>query len=161
VKTEKGKISRAEWHAIFSRREAGESFAGIARSYGCTAPAIRYIVKRERSRRGQRQPGSRSRAEVGRNNGARGESRSGPRTAGAVAVPENRDDQNERHGAGGPPISGALRGRVTSDVAAFLSAFDLFLTNETAVNRTLLRGATDRLLRTAARTLIELEREPA
>src|SRR5215831_19200822 len=46
AKREKGKIAHAEWPAIVGRYAGGESMASIARSYGCTAPAIRYIVNR-------------------------------------------------------------------------------------------------------------------
>src|SRR5262245_2025236 len=42
----KGKVPRHEWPAIVRRHEAGESFTVISRDYGCSAPAIRYIVNR-------------------------------------------------------------------------------------------------------------------
>jgi hypothetical protein len=45
-KGQKGKIPAAEWPAITKRHRQGESLASIARAYGCTAPAIAYIVKR-------------------------------------------------------------------------------------------------------------------
>src|SRR6185437_13928674 len=43
---EKGKIPHSEWPEIHMRYGKGESLASIARDYRCTAPAIRYIVKR-------------------------------------------------------------------------------------------------------------------
>ena len=46
-KREKGKIARTEWPAIIARHQGGETLASIARSYACTAPAIRYIVNRD------------------------------------------------------------------------------------------------------------------
>jgi hypothetical protein len=55
-------------------------------------------------------------------------------------------------------IDQALRERVESDIAAFLSAFDAALTHDTTESRAGLRAATDRLLRAGARTRIELER---
>jgi hypothetical protein len=43
---QKGKIAATEWPSITARHRRGESLASIARAYGCTAPAIAYIVKR-------------------------------------------------------------------------------------------------------------------
>lgn len=51
-----------------------------------------------------------------------------------------------------------LRVRVDGDIAAFLSAFDAALSEDSQQNRSALREATDRLLRAGARTRIELER---
>jgi hypothetical protein len=51
-----------------------------------------------------------------------------------------------------------LRARVDSDIAAFLAAFDAALGQDTQESRSVLREATDRLLRAGARTRIELER---
>ena len=59
---------------------------------------------------------------------------------------------------GGAFIDRALRERVDSDIAAFLTAFDAALAGDTADSRAGLREATDRLLRAGARTRIELER---
>lgn len=42
------KIPQGEWTAIAARYENGESISKIARSYGCTPPAIHYILKRHR-----------------------------------------------------------------------------------------------------------------
>lgn len=61
-------------------------------------------------------------------------------------------------GKEGGSIDHALRERVSADVDAFLAAFDVALTNDTAESRATLREATDRLLRAGARTRIELER---
>jgi hypothetical protein len=41
----KGKVDRAQWPEIVRRRATGETFAGIGRDYGCSAPAMRYIVR--------------------------------------------------------------------------------------------------------------------
>jgi hypothetical protein len=41
-----GKIPQGEWNAIAARYSKGESLSSIARSYGCTPPAIHYILKR-------------------------------------------------------------------------------------------------------------------
>jgi hypothetical protein len=45
-KSQKGKISASEWPSIVARHRRGESLASIARGYGCTAPAIAYIIRR-------------------------------------------------------------------------------------------------------------------
>jgi transposase-like protein len=42
------KIPQGEWSAIAARYQNGESISKIARSYGCTPPAIHYILKRHR-----------------------------------------------------------------------------------------------------------------
>jgi transposase-like protein len=40
------KIPQGEWNAIAARYAKGESITRIAQSYGCTPPAIHYILKR-------------------------------------------------------------------------------------------------------------------
>jgi hypothetical protein len=40
------KIPPGEWSAIAARHAKGESLSAIARSYGCTPPAIHYVLKR-------------------------------------------------------------------------------------------------------------------
>lgn len=40
------KIPQGEWNAIAARHSKGESLSRIARDYGCTPPAIHYILKR-------------------------------------------------------------------------------------------------------------------
>jgi transposase-like protein len=44
------KIPQGEWDAIAARYAQGESITRIAQSYGCTPPAIHYILKRSRQR---------------------------------------------------------------------------------------------------------------
>ncbi len=44
------KIPQGEWNAIAARYAQGESISRIAQSYGCTPPAIHYILKRNRQR---------------------------------------------------------------------------------------------------------------
>ena len=48
------KIPQGEWNAIAARYAQGESISGIAQSYGCTPPAIHYILKRNRQRTAQK-----------------------------------------------------------------------------------------------------------
>ena len=40
------KIPQGDWSAIAARYAQGESLSAIARSYGCTPPAIHYVLKR-------------------------------------------------------------------------------------------------------------------
>jgi hypothetical protein len=80
--------------------------------------------------------------------------------------PRHGYDQHHRPGNGGAAnkdasgsyIDQELRARVDGDIAAFLSAFDAALAQDTQGSRSALREATDRLLRAGARTRIELER---
>jgi transposase-like protein len=44
------KIPQREWNAITTRHAQGESISAIARTYGCTPPAIHYILKKSRRR---------------------------------------------------------------------------------------------------------------
>jgi transposase-like protein len=44
------KIPQGEWSAIAARYAQGESISKIAQSYGCTPPAIHYILKRNKAR---------------------------------------------------------------------------------------------------------------
>src|SRR5271166_6837385 len=44
------KIPQGEWSAIAARYAKGESVTRIAQSYGCTPPAIHYILKRNKLR---------------------------------------------------------------------------------------------------------------
>jgi hypothetical protein len=44
------KIPQGEWDAIAARYAQGESISRIALSYGCTPPAIHYILKRSKQR---------------------------------------------------------------------------------------------------------------
>ena len=44
------KIPQGEWSAIAARYQQGESISRIAQSYGCTPPAIHYILKRNKQR---------------------------------------------------------------------------------------------------------------
>jgi hypothetical protein len=44
------KIPQGEWDAIAARYAQGEAISRIARSYGCTPPAIHYILKRSKQR---------------------------------------------------------------------------------------------------------------
>jgi hypothetical protein len=47
------KIPQGEWSAIAARYAKGESISRIAQTYGCTPPAIHYILKRSKQRAAQ------------------------------------------------------------------------------------------------------------
>ncbi len=47
------KIPQGEWSAIAARYAKGESITRIAQSYGCTPPAIHYILKQGKQRAAQ------------------------------------------------------------------------------------------------------------
>jgi hypothetical protein len=175
-KTKKGKIAHAEWPAIITRYESGESLASIARGYGCTAPAIRYIVNRETRAATMTTPsmavdGDRrdDAAASGPGRPSNPESSSNPERA---SSPERSSVERLSNAAGpkGPelpapttssPIDRELRERVNSDIAVFLVAFDAAFASNSASARAALLEATDRLLRAGARTRIALERMPS
>jgi hypothetical protein len=48
------KIPQGEWNAIAARYAQGESISRIAQTYGCTPPAIHYILKRNRQQTAQK-----------------------------------------------------------------------------------------------------------
>jgi hypothetical protein len=139
-KRQKGKIARGEWEKITRRYEAGESLASIARDYGCTAPAIRYIVTRP--------TGEQSRP-------AAQEAAPGVSSAPAVLA---RIPMRAARTMPTALIDSELRSRVTNDVARLLVAFENATGSHSPEPLEELRGAVDRLLRSASRVLIEIER---
>jgi hypothetical protein len=48
--SKRGKIPQQDWPLIIKRYESGETLASIARTYGCSPPAISYILTRSRAR---------------------------------------------------------------------------------------------------------------
>lgn len=163
ARREKGKIDHGEWPAIVARHAGGETLASIARSYGCTAPAIRYIVNRPARASSTDSmtvsPAATNAArDVAATSGvtAAGQSEASP--AGRANAPARSDviempDRPKRSG-----IDRQLRELVNSDIAVFLVTFDAALLKNSADNRNALLEATDRLLRAGARTRIALER---
>lgn len=134
AKRQKGKIARTEWEKIARRHQGGESLASIARDYGCTAPAIRYIVNRPILARGNAAPSAVE--ETSR-------SPEPPRSAARVAP---------------PLIDRELRARITNDVAFFLVAVENAANPSTSPSVEELRDAVERLLRSASRMLVVVER---
>jgi hypothetical protein len=131
---EKGKIAHGEWPKIVSRYSSGETIASIGREYGCTAPAIRYIIKRSGMLKaaGDRRPAA-------------------TKTASPVALSRER-------GGDGDVLGAKLRKRVSSDLATFLVALDHVVAEGSIENLANLQDATDFLMRSVARTRMEVER---
>lgn len=150
---EKGKIARQEWSKILARYNTGETIARISRDYGCTAPAIRYIIKRTGSlneRVGASPPETAAGTEK-------------RRTSQIRPAPVAADQPTSRMPTSVPlersrAVGIELRNRVTADVAGFLVALDyvvLASSDEALAN---LQDAADRLMRSTARVRLELER---
>jgi hypothetical protein len=137
---EKGKIARSEWPRILARHNSGETLASIAKSFGCTGPAIRYIVSRETGRDEAVSGGSKANSAAQRVQD--------PSPIAAVLKPAEFHSNKV--------IDQKLRERVNSDIAAFLVAFDSAFDCDSVAHREALLEATDRLLRAAARTRIAL-----
>jgi hypothetical protein len=140
----RGKIPKSEWPKIGTRFRNGETLTAIARSYGCTAPAIRYIVRRV--------PASATKkADAGKL---------------AVLVPptaargSTRARVPSRSPAGVAPdsLTKDIWDRVNTDIAVFLATMDSLLSDDSDANYEALLEATDRLLWASARTRLELER---
>ncbi len=176
------KIPQGEWSAIAARYEKGELISGIARGYGCTPPAIHYILKRHRqlpatairpSARGQSAVASA--APIAANAPAPtppariiGKSerhapspvlvRASPPLAAVSSPPADRPDQRP---AGPPPTPGLdseLHTRAEAAIAMFRSSFDAALMEGSPGVRERLRQAAADLMRVAARTTIVLDR---
>jgi hypothetical protein len=155
----KGKVSRDEWPAIVRRHEAGDSFAVISRDYGCSAPAIRYIVNRFESAPHSRKSGlnlvggaeKRSALDAANSEGA-GAQRAQPDSADALI---DRALHGDTFDLDGEELIAA--GQATGDIASFLGALDATLTDRSRENLTALLVATDRLMFLAARMRLSVE----
>jgi hypothetical protein len=174
------KIPQGAWNAIAARYENGESISNIARSYGCTPPAIHYILKRNRQlpAKAVRQPTE------------------GRQVAGAAAAPAPdptaapwQPAGNFDHPAPAPalvrasvPIPAAtprqpagkpdhivpavptpgldsdLHHRAEAAIEVFRTSFDAALAEGSPGVRERLRQAASDLMRVAARTTIVLDR---
>jgi hypothetical protein len=143
----RGKIPHSEWPRIADRFASGESLTVIARSYGCTAPAIRYIVKRQ-----PRGSGSSEKNVVRKQVLGPASYHSSRATHGGTVQtkPETRRPD--------APTSARLWARVNHDIASFLAAMDDLMANESEANEIALLAAADRLLRASAITKVEIER---
>jgi len=158
---QKGKIPRNEWPRIVSKYAAGESIAQIGRDYGCTAPAIRYIIKRAEMLKGD-----------GEGPLSEGKNLPSSTPRGAAAHSVALDRQKIRSGSGAPShvataaqsgtsvglLGPELCARVTGDVVSVLAALDRAVLEGSIDSLTALQGAIDSLMRSAARTCIDLGR---
>ena len=144
----RGKISRDEWPAIVDRFRSGETLASIARSYRCTAPAIRYIVARADV------PGAGT-VPVNPPKSLEQDSRRSVSSA-----PRGLEQRRPPRGRASPlnPTGHDIWSRVNTDIATFLAAVDNLFMTDSDNNYEVLLQATDRLLWASARTRLELER---
>ncbi len=147
----KRKISHNDWPAIAARYHDGEALASIARSFGCTPPAIRYIVTQvAKAESLDRAPPESALRQA--------ETMPVATPAGNAARPVRQPAAPRRRSRRAPnPIDHTLRTRVNSDISAFVVAFEGAIDDPTPVTRQQLINATDRLLRACARTRIALE----
>jgi hypothetical protein len=144
---EKGKIARSEWSKIVARYQAGDSIAQLGRDYGCTAPAIRYIIKRNGAFRAA-EGGERADLAPSQTRMSAPEERIGGRPIRASHTMRAADER---------VLSAELRERVSADIASFLVALDQVVEGS-AESAAELQDATDRLMRSTARVRLELER---
>jgi hypothetical protein len=143
----RGKIRHEEWPKIRDRFQRGETLAALARAYGCTSPAIRYILGRV--------------VDAGTN----------PAVFRAAMLAASREQDTERSSSRVARLTPSRRdsvttssagndiwSRVNTDIATFLAAMDALFASESDKNYENLLSATDRLLWASARTRLELER---
>ena len=158
---EKGKIPRNEWPRIMSKYAGGESIAQIGRDYGCTAPAIRYIIKRAEmlkgdgegpSPEGKNSPSSTSRSPASRSVAL------GQQKTRAGSASSSHLAPADQSGTSGGLLGPELRARVTGDVVSVLAALDRAVLEGSIDSLTALQEAVDSLMRSAARTCIDLGR---
>jgi hypothetical protein len=127
----RGKIARAEWPKIAARVAGGESMAAIARSYQCTAPAIRYIVHRSTQLPVPKAPAL-------------------PHFGGR---PTARLLDELRHFA----LDDTAKPHVDGVIFTFLEAVDAFIAARTVESEEALLSATAQILRSTASLRLELE----
>ncbi len=151
---EKGKIPHSEWGAIRTRFAGGESLASIARSFNCTAPAIRYIVNRRERAEGAEEKRAAEPAAPASTLLA-GESPPKGDMTREIAQPQRPSEPQRTVSF---DSSSGVGQRITSEIAKFLVALDGVGTDLSERNLATLREATDRLLRAVARMRIELDR---
>lgn len=183
------KIPQGEWYAIAARYEKGKSMSGIARGYGCTPPAIHYILKRHRQLPATAvRPLTAARPEAaaaasiaayaaeptppGPIAGTSGHDapspvllRASPPIAAASPPPAGKPDHKpDQRPAAPPPTPGLdseLHTRAEAAIAMFRSSFDAALMEGSPDVRERLRQAAADLMRVAARTTIVLDRVTA
>ena len=135
-----GKIAHGEWAAIVARYQRGESIAQISRDYGCTAPAIRYIIKRSGRFRTRADPPKPDPARYGHR----------------TAVPPPRSDHILTD-AGGGLLDPKVYHLITQDLFRLLAIFDQPYASEAQSLNAVIEAA-ERLIVSAARVRVALER---
>lgn len=151
----KGKIDRSEWSAIIARYDAGESIAQIGRDYKCTAPAIRYIIKKSGNLRSEVGISQRPQSGGRQNPPSRGPRAPAPQPE---TFPSGESSAEKLRATG---LTGIFEPqvvqRVSSDIAVFLVALDRAEPDDVE-SLAVLQKATDSLMRAIARIRIELDR---
>ncbi len=138
------KIPQGDWHAIAARYANGESITRIAHSYGCTPPAIHYILKRAKER-----PAAVARVAAA----ARPEV-----SPAAAPQPAGNPAPAPSQAAVAAGLDRDLHSRAETAIAAFRSSFDAALAEGSPDLRRELRRAAADLMRVAARTTIVLDK---
>jgi len=156
-KREKGKIARGQWPEIIGRYSNGETIASIGRGYGCTAPAIRYIIKRSGLLKGGQSAVSKTTSRQ-RTSGSGGMYDTGTATTLSRATDATPVAPSRERMLGGNVFGADLRKRVFGDLATFLVALDHVVADRSIESLTRLQDATDCLMRSIARTRMEVER---
>jgi hypothetical protein len=146
----RGKIRREEWPKIAERFENGETLSEIARSYQCTAPAIRYILGRVSTRSEE------ANLDDDKPEGVATPVRGDGRRTTMQVVSGDAQGQASRGSAESPAAE--IWDRISSDIASFLAGMDALTIDDSDENYEALLAAADRLLRASALTRIELER---
>lgn len=182
------KIPQGEWSAIAARYAKGESISRIAQSYGCTPPAIHYILKRSRKRAAQnpepRTSGVEDSTTLARTAvpqiAEHAIREAAPSNIGQAAVPpveprpvpepvlsptpggQSQPLRARQEAVRTRGLTGGLdyelHGRAEAAIAAFRSSFDAALAERSPTVRQRLRQAAADLMRVAARTTIVLDR---
>jgi hypothetical protein len=149
---QKGKIPRTEWPKIIATYSSGQTIAEIGRRYGCTAPAIRYIIKQNGMLKSDRAGAASAIVEPQRllHREIHSMAEKGKRTRPSIPTAARTES--------GAVLRQELRLRLSGDIASFLVSFDEAVARSSMKSLTDLLEATDSLMRSAARTRLEIER---
>jgi transposase-like protein len=160
------KITRDEWSAIAARHAQGESISNIAQTYGCTAPAIHYIL-RQAEDAGADPPRQLPLPETPRLNGAAAPMPSPPANGRPAAIaeilrrpapPAQMPAPSGKSSALRANLDDQLRAAAETAMADFLQRFDTAASEQTSEAYQQLRQSAGELMRIAARTTIVVDR---
>jgi transposase-like protein len=160
------KIPQGEWRAIAARYAKGESLSSIARDYGCTPPAIHYILKRAKGASG----GAAEAPALVHPQPAAEKTLQRPSPAAGLRPAVNGERppaaaQKPLGAARAPALTAeldaALQAHVEAAIQSFRSSFGAALAEASPASRERLRQAAAGLMRAAARTTIVLDRVTA